>query len=241
MGIAVTSQSVDLSLLHPRFNKRLENLFNDARVKGYIAVRSGCRAYAEQKRLYDKYRKGSGNLAANPDWLRPDGFFRGSFHQEQPDGYSYAVDINLTKFGGPSKADVTSVAGKYGIKPTVRGEWWHFQPRDGNGWFDCKAYNDDDDHTPPMDWAALLAWHAEMTRLISASPLRRGARGPEVEVVQKRLNAIDFWCGTADGIFGWKTKTAVKRFQRVMLMPVNGSVGATTWHRMWDPQVPSGL
>ena len=240
MGIAVTSQSVDLSLLHPRFKERLENLFNDARVKGHIAVRSGCRSYAEQKRLYDKYRRGSGNLAANPDWLRPDGFFRGSFHQEQPDGYSYAVDINLTKFGGPSKADVTRVAANYGIKPTVRGEWWHFQPRDGNSWFDCKAYNDDD-ATPPMDWAALLAWHAEMTRLISTSPLRRGSRGPEVEVTQKRLNAIDFWCGTADGIFGWKTKAAVKRFQRAMLYSSSGVVDQKTWAAMWDPKIADGL
>ena len=241
MGIAVTSQSVDLSLLHPRFKKRLENLFNDGRVKGHIAVRSGCRSYAEQKRLYDKYRKGFGNLAANPDWLRPDGFFRGSFHQEQPDGYSYAVDINLTKFGGPSKADVTRVADKYGIKPTVKGEWWHFQPRNGDDWFDCKAYDDDDDHTPPMDWAALIAWHAALSKSIGMSPLRRGSRGAEVEVAQKRLNALDFWCGTADGIFGWKTKAAVKRFQRVTLMPINGSVGATTWHRMWNPRVPDGL
>ena len=240
MGIAITSQSVDLSLLHPRFMERLENLFNDARVKDYIAVRSGCRSYAEQKRLYDKYRRGSGNLAANPDWLRPDGFFRGSFHQEQPDGYSYAVDINLTKFGGPSKEDVTNVASKYGIRPTVRGEWWHFQPRDGQSWFTCSAYPDDKE-SPKRDWAALIEWHKELGRRISALPLRRGSRGPEVEVVQKRLNALDFWCGTADGIFGWKTKTAVKRFQRVMLMPTNGSVGSTTWHRMWNPQVPNGL
>ena len=241
MGIAVTSQSVDLSLLHPRFKKRLENLFNDARVKGYIAVRSGCRSYAEQKRLYDKYRKGAGNLAANPDWLRPDGFFRGSFHQEQPDGYSYAVDINLTKFGGPAKADVTRVAAHYGIKPTVRGEWWHFQPRDGDGWFDCKAYTDDDDDTPPMDWAALIAWHAAIGKAIGMSPLRRGSRGAEVEVVQKRLNALDFWCGTADGIFGWKTKTAVKRFQRTTLTNTTGVVDAMTWETLWNPRVPSGL
>ena len=240
MGIAVTSQSVDLSLLHPRFKERLENLFNDARVKGHIAVRSGCRSYAEQKRLYDKYRKGSGNLAANPDWLRPDGFFRGSFHQEQPDGYSYAVDINLTRFGGPSKADVTRVAGKYGIKPTVKGEWWHFQPRDGQNWFPCAAYPDTVE-SPKMDWAALIAWHAELGRRIGMSPLRRGSRGPEVEVVQRRLNAIDFWCGTADGIFGRKTKKAVVSLQRVTLLDETGVVDTMTWHTLWNPKVPDGL
>ena len=240
MGIAVTSQSVDLSLLHPRFKERLENLFNDARVKGHIAVRSGCRSYAEQKRLYDKYRRGSGNLAANPDWLRPDGFFRGSFHQEQPDGYSYAVDINLTKFGGPSKADVTRVAGKYGIKPTVKGEWWHFQPRDGKKWFPCSAYPDVEE-SPPMDWAALIAWHQALGKSIGMSPLRRGSRGAEVKVTQTRLNAIDFWCGTADGVFGRKTKKAVASFQRATLLDETGVVNAVTWHGLWNPRVPSGL
>ena len=240
MGIAVTSKSVDLSLLHPRFKKRLENLFNDGRVKGHIAVTSGCRSYAEQKQLYDKYRRGKGNLAANPDWLRPDGFFRGSFHQEQPDGYSYAVDLTLTRFGGPSKADVTRVAAKYGIKPTVKGEWWHFQPRNGQSWFPCVAYPDTV-KSPKMDWAALLAWHAELTRRIGASPLRRGSRGPEVEVTQRRLNAIDFWCGTADGIFGWKTKAAVKRFQRAMLYSSSGVVDQKTWAAMWDPKIADGL
>ena len=238
--IQVNSRSVDLSLLHPRFVKRLENLFNDARVKGHIAVTSGCRSYAEQKRLYDKYRRGFGNLAANPDWLRPDGFFRGSFHQEQPDGYSYAVDLTLTRFGGPSKADVTRVAGKYGIKPTVKGEWWHFQPRDGQSWFPCAAYPDAQE-SPKMDWAALIAWHAELGRRIGMSPLRRGSRGVEVKVVQGRLNAIDFWCGTADGVFGRKTKKAVVGLQRATLLNQTGVVDAMTWHVLWNPKVPNGL
>jgi hypothetical protein len=240
MGIIVTSQSVDLSLIHPRFKKRLENFFMDGRVNGHIKITSGCRSYAEQKRLYDKYRRGRGNLAANPDWKRPDGFFRGSFHQEQPDGYSYAVDLGLIKWGGPTKADVTRVANAYGLRPTVQGEWWHFQPRDGHAWFTCTAYKDTWAE-PPMDWAALVAWHAELGRRISLSPLRRGSRGVEVEMVQRRLNAIDFWCGTADGIFGRKTKAAATRLQRVTLLNTTGVVDSMTWDTMWNPLVPDGL
>ena len=92
-----------------------------------------------------------------------------------------------------------------------------------------------------MDWAALIAWHKEIGRKISASPLRRGSRGPEVEVIQKRLNTLDFWCGTADGIFGWKTKAAVKRFQRAMLHSPNGVVTSKVWTMLWDPKVVDGL
>jgi hypothetical protein len=241
MGIAVTKKSVDLSLLHPRFFTRLENFFKDSRVEGHVAVSSGCRSYAEQKRLYDKYRDGRGNLAANPDWKRPDGYFRGSFHMEQPDGYSYAVD--LSAIGGVNKPTITRVAADYGILPTVKGEWWHFQPRNGEAWFRNETFDDDVTHVaePVVDWAAIIAWHAEMGRKISMSPLRRGSRGPEVEVVQKRLNALDFWCGTADGIFGWKTKSAVKRFQRAMLYSPNGVVTSAVWTALWDPKVVDGL
>jgi hypothetical protein len=241
MGIAITKKSVDLSLLHPRFFTRLENFFKDSRVEGHVAVSSGCRSYAEQKRLYDKYRDGRGNLAANPDWKRPDGYFRGSFHMEQPDGYSYAVD--LSAIGGVNKPTITRVAADYGILPTVKGEWWHFQPRNGEAWFRNETFDDDVTHVaePVVDWAAIIAWHAEMGRKISVSPLRRGSRGPEVEVVQKRLNALDFWCGTADGIFGWKTKSAVKRFQRAMLHSPNGVVTSAVWTALWDPKVVDGL
>ena len=79
--LPVTDKSIDLSLLHPRFVQRLEDFFSDGRIGNKVAICSGCRSYAAQKALYDRYKRGKGNLAANPDWLRPDGFFRGSFHQ----------------------------------------------------------------------------------------------------------------------------------------------------------------
>jgi peptidoglycan hydrolase-like protein with peptidoglycan-binding domain len=71
--------------------------------------------------------------------------------------------------------------------------------------------------------------------------LVRGSRGTSVEVVQKRLNAIDFWCGKADGKFGRKTANAVKQLQRAVLLPVDGRVSVPVWKAMWDPKVPDGL
>ena len=237
--IPVTGKHVDLSLLHPRFKERLEAFFLDGRITGRVVVLSACRSYAEQKRLYDKYRSGRGNLAANPDWLRPDGYFRGSFHQEQPDGFSYAADFRVTTRGASVPA-ITDVADKYGLRPTVWGEWWHFQPRDADGWFPCTAFKDDK-KKPKMDWAGIVAFILGIEREIGLCPLQRGSRGAPVKVVQRRLNAIDFWCGAADGKFGRKTAGAVKQLQRAMLLPVNGKVGISVWKAMWNPKVPNGL
>lgn len=237
--IPTTGSHVDLSLLHPRFTERLEAFFLDGRITDRVVVLSGCRSYAAQKRLYDKYRAGKGNLAANPDWQRPDGYFKGSFHQEQPDGYSYAVDFRITTRGG-SIPTITAVADKYGMRPTVRGEWWHFQPRNADGWFPCTAFNDTEEEPVP-DWPAIVAFVLGIEREIGLCPLQKGSRGPAVEVVQKRLNAVDFWCGRADGKFGRKTANAVKQLQRAVLLPVNGKVGIPVWKAMWDLKVPNGL
>ena len=46
-------KGVDLSLLHPRFVKRLEAFFSDERIKGRVRITSGCRTYAKQKYFYD--------------------------------------------------------------------------------------------------------------------------------------------------------------------------------------------
>ena len=65
--IPTTKSNVDLSLLHPRFKKRLEAFFDDPRIRGRVSVSSGCRSYAKQTNFYKKYLSGKGNLAANPD------------------------------------------------------------------------------------------------------------------------------------------------------------------------------
>jgi len=244
--IPITSKRVDLSLLHPKFMERLELFFGDGRISGKVAVVSGCRSYAEQKRLYDKYRAGKGNLAANPDWKRPGGFFYGSFHQEQPDGYSYAVDLRILS-NRVSRTEVTNVARRYGFCPTVKNrdgsikEWWHFQPRDEDGWFPSTSFPDDDIQPQPMDWAGILAFIAGIGESIGRYPLKRGSRGSEVRVVQQRLNALDFQCGMADGIFGRKTTRAVKQLQRVMLYTPNGIFDGNLWNAMWNTEVPHGL
>lgn len=59
--------------------------------------------------------------------------------------------------------------------------------------------------------------------------LRSGSRGNGVKQLQNALNAVNFKCGKADGIFGTKTKDAIRRFQMVYLpYEVDGVYGPNT-------------
>jgi len=236
MSIPVSSSRVDLSLLHPRFKSRLEKFFEDPRIRGRVQVTSGCRSYAKQKYLYDKYRAGRGNLAANPDWQRPDGFFKGSFHMEQPDGYSYAVDFGLTS----SKIktwEVNAIAKHYGIHPTVSSEWWHHQPRDANGWFEVQdgaPEPEENKKEPKMDWIGLVRLLNQLKDEVQTKPIRYKERSERVKILQRRLGAIGFDAGIPDGIFGRGTRKAVKHFQRVSQLKADGHVGPATWKALWE-------
>ena len=230
--LPVTSNRVDLTQLHPRFVERLRRFFADPLIEGRVQIVSAGRSYAEQSRLFEKYKHRGGNLAADPNRVMPGGW-RGSWHMEQEDGYCYAVDFRIVK-KDVSTTYVTHHAKKYGLVPTVPSEWWHFQPRDRHNWFDAPALaTDSTTYYPPLDWAALVRMVEEIGRQVAASPLRRGARGFAVEVVQRRLGALGYDTGPADEVFGRKTRRAVKGFQRVKGLTVDGVVGGKTWRVMW--------
>ncbi|MCF2132509.1 peptidoglycan-binding protein [Strepomyces sp. STD 3.1] len=60
-----------------------------------------------------------------------------------------------------------------------------------------------------------------------------GSRGTRVKQIQNALNAVYFKCGTADGIYGAKTKDAVTRFQKVYLpYEVDGVYGPKTQSKL---------
>ena len=225
-----------MSLLHPRFKTRLDKFFQDPKIKGRVTVTSGCRTYAQQKYLHDKYKKGRGNLAANPDWQRPDGFFRGSFHMEQPDGYCYAVDFGLVG-KGISTWEVNNIAKHYGIYPTVSSEWWHHQPRDANGWFEVQGgapEPEENKKEPKMDWIGLVRLLKQLKDEVQTKPIRYKERSERVKILQRRLGAIGFDAGIPDGIFGRGTRKAVKHFQRVSQLKADGYVGPATWKALWE-------
>ena len=63
--------------------------------------------------------------------------------------------------------------------------------------------------------------HAHMVRL--------GNRGPEVKLLQTRLEKAGFEVGVIDGDFGNKTLGAVKAYQRSHDLEADGIVGQATW------------
>ena len=236
MTIPISNSRVDLSLLHPRFKRRLEAFFEDPRIRGRVVVTSGCRSYAKQKYLYDKYKAGRGNLAANPDWQRPDGFFKGSFHMEQPDGFCYAVDFGMIS-SKIKKWEVNAIAKHYGIRPTVSSEWWHHQPRDADKWFEVQTGTPEPEENkkePKMDWLGLVRLLNELKKQVQTRPMRYRERSDRVKILQKRLGAIGFDAGIPDGIFGRGTRKAVKHFQKVSRLKADGHVGPATWKALWE-------
>lgn len=65
--------------------------------------------------------------------------------------------------------------------------------------------------------------------------LRRGSHGEDVRELQNALNARGYNCGTADGIFGKATESAVKAFQKANGLTVDGVVGRATWAALDTP------
>ncbi|MEV5084017.1 peptidoglycan-binding protein [Streptomyces sp. NPDC056159] len=61
--------------------------------------------------------------------------------------------------------------------------------------------------------------------------LRSGNRGPAVSAVQHLLTARGH-AATADGVFGSRTASAVKAFQRQHHLRTDGVVGANTWNAL---------
>jgi hypothetical protein len=239
--IPTTKSNVDLSLLHPRFKKRLEAFFDDPRIRGRVSVSSGCRSYAKQTYFYKKYLSGKGNLAANPDRrFGPIGFdgqgiWLGSWHQQQLDGWCYACDFHRIN-NDLHTWEINSIAKEYGMHPTVDGEWWHHQPRKSTEWFEAPALKarviKEEVKEPQIDWHAVLEYIAGLAATVSDRPLRRGSRNEAVRVLQRKLGELGLDAGTPDGIFGRMTTRAVRRYQRLHNLTVDGIVGPATWARL---------
>ncbi len=74
--------------------------------------------------------------------------------------------------------------------------------------------------------------------------LKLGSKGEDVKTLQTKLNTFCPYGLTVDGIFGGKTETAVKDFQKHNDLSVDGIVGAKTWSKLGvetaDEVTPAG-
>lgn len=77
-----------------------------------------------------------------------------------------------------------------------------------------------------------------ITSSYPGTPLRRGTTGPSVVVIQTELNRISQnypaipKISRIDGIFGAQTEAAVRKFQEVFNLDVDGIVGPATWYAL---------
>ncbi|MFA5543404.1 MAG: N-acetylmuramoyl-L-alanine amidase, partial [Bacilli bacterium] len=77
-----------------------------------------------------------------------------------------------------------------------------------------------------------------LDELKALATLREGSQGVWVNLLQRLLNNAGFDCGSADGIFGQKTRWAVVEFQRAKKLTVDGLVGPQTWENLIGKTVP---
>jgi peptidoglycan hydrolase-like protein with peptidoglycan-binding domain len=70
--------------------------------------------------------------------------------------------------------------------------------------------------------------------------LKQGMCGPEVEYLQRQLQAAGLYADPADGVFGPSTKCAVMSFQRAKGLEVDGIAGPRTWAAL-DTRRGTGL
>lgn len=66
------------------------------------------------------------------------------------------------------------------------------------------------------------------TAVYTSSIVKQGSRGEMVKKIQQKLKNWGYYKGKVDGIFGAKTKEAVKYFQRKNGLTVDGVVGKNT-------------
>ena len=89
-------------------------------------------------------------------------------------------------------------------------------------------------HAPSVDWGDVTTYLRAVGANFDSHPLKRRMRGNEVRLVQSMLKQHNCDPGPADGIFGWKTKGAVKQFQRNRgFLKVNGAVNKATWDALF--------
>lgn len=75
-------------------------------------------------------------------------------------------------------------------------------------------------------WQALRANAAPIT---TKAILRRGNTGSDVEIVQNLLKQIGLYKSAIDQVFGQNTEAAVREYQRINQLQVDGVVGSKTW------------
>lgn len=83
-------------------------------------------------------------------------------------------------------------------------------------------------------WNILFNSDAGTYRPFAGILLGVGSANNDVKLVQEKLNSLGYNAGTADGIFGTGTETAVKNYQQAKGLDSDGIVGKLTWDSLFN-------
>ena len=84
-------------------------------------------------------------------------------------------------------------------------------------------------------YALLITLTLIMTSVPCFAMSKIGSQGTEVRNIQTRLKAWGYYSYTVDGIYGWRTAEAVKKFQRKHGLVVDGIAGPRTLEKIGLP------
>ncbi len=87
--------------------------------------------------------------------------------------------------------------------------------------------------------AAALAFAVLPARGADAASLRQGQSGPEVAAIQEKLLMEGYDIGIPDGVYGARTKDAVRKYQASMGLESDGVVGEATYAKLMGKRMPS--
>ena len=113
---------------------------------------------------------------------------------------------------------------------------WHMQQDDGychavdfrivNSQSECVEHS-------VMDWPGVVKAIQAFRIAVGLWPIRRGSHGNVVMFVQQRLADLGFPSGRIDGKFGWRTKSAAKKFQKTRGLTSDGVIGQRSFDAMF--------
>jgi peptidoglycan hydrolase-like protein with peptidoglycan-binding domain len=75
---------------------------------------------------------------------------------------------------------------------------------------------------------------------VAQPTIKTGSTGAAVKKAQRRLKMRSYDPGPIDGVFGAKTRKAVKQYQTDRGLAADGIVGPATWARLDPPTVKKG-
>lgn len=116
----------------------------------------------------------------------------------------------------------TDQSARWGLHCNVKGEPWHIQPNEVDGWAGWASGGRKD--FGPVD----IPEPAEaLVFEYPGTPVKLGSQGVAVKLVQAMVGA------TVDGDFGPATERRVKEYQTKNGLTADGVVGRITWGRMF--------